>query len=190
LTESGNTHQFSFTTDWFSNHILVWDRTIAPHLAAIDSANVLEVGAFEGRSSVWFLGNFPSLRLTVIDPWAFTDGASDDTFSRFSANISPYGDRVTVMRGKSQLMRTLRDQEYDVIYLDGDHTSAAVIHDAVLAYELVKPGGLLIFDDYGGGDRTIKWPKPAIDFFGEAYGALMRVELVSDTYQRIYKRLT
>jgi methyltransferase family protein len=187
--ESGSASQFSFTTDWFSNHIPVWERTISPHLVAVNDAKVLEVGAFEGRSSVWFLSNFASLRLTVIDPWAFTDGASDDTFNRFRANISPFSDRVTVMRGKSQLMRTLRDQEYDVIYLDGEHTSAAVIHDAVLAYELLKPGGLLIFDDYLGGDKSVKWPKPAVDFFQAAYGVLKRVELISDTYQRIYKRL-
>jgi predicted NAD/FAD-binding protein len=187
--ESEKANQFSFTTDWFSNHQVVWDRTITPHLAAIDGAKVLEVGAFEGRSCIWFLRNFPSLSLTVIDPWSFTDGASEETFNRFSANISPFSERVKVMRGKSQLMRTLPDQEYDVIYLDGDHTSAAVIHDAVLAYELLKPGGLLIFDDYLGGDRSIKWSKPAIDFFGAAYGALFRVELVSDTYQRVYRRL-
>lgn len=181
-------HQFLFTADWFSANVPVWDRVVTPHLRAIDRPRVLEVGAFEGRASTWFLGNFALLNLTVIDPWAFTDGATDETFSRFSHNVSQFSDRVTVMRGTSKLMRTLGDCEYDVIYVDGEHTSAAVMHDAVLAYELLKAGGLLIFDDYLGGDKSVKYPKPAIDLFHAAYGVLGKIEILSDGYQRIYRK--
>jgi predicted O-methyltransferase YrrM len=181
-------HQFSFTADWFSNNIPIWDRVVAPHLRAIDRPRVLEVGAFEGRSSTWFLSNFALLKLTVIDPWALTDGANDETFKRFSHNVSPFRDRVAVMRGTSQLMKTLPDCEYDVIYIDGDHTSAAVMHDAVIAYDLLKTSGLLIFDDYLGGDRSVKYPKPAIDLFHAAYVVLGKIEILSDGYQRIYRK--
>jgi hypothetical protein len=86
-------------------------------------------------------------------------------------------------------MRKLKDCEYDVIYIDGEHTSSAVLHDAILAYELVKIGGLMIFDDYQGGDKSLMYPKPAVDFFHDAYGALKKLELVSDSYQRIYRKL-
>ena len=86
-------------------------------------------------------------------------------------------------------MRSLPDREYDLIYIDGEHTSAAAIHDAILAFELLKVDGLLIFDDYLGGDKSFMYPKPAVDFFHEAYGALNRLELISDGYQRIYKKL-
>ena len=182
-------YQPTFSQDWFSHNKPTWEKTITPYLKAIDSPKILEVGVFEGRSSLWFLSNFPALVLTVIDPWAFTNDASEDTYNRFKSNISPFNDRVTVMRGTSQLMRTLQDKEYDVIYIDGEHTSSAVLHDAILAYELVKIGGLLIFDDYQGGDKSLMYPKPAVDFFHEAYGALNKIELVSDSYQRIYKKL-
>ncbi|SNT13945.1 Methyltransferase domain-containing protein [Noviherbaspirillum humi] len=180
--------QPSFTTDWFSHNIPTWEQVISPHLRSLPSPKVLEVGAFEGRSSVWLLQNFPALRLTVIDPWAFTNDASEDTFKRFKNNVAPYSERVSVMKGKSQLMRSLPDREFDLVYIDGEHTSAAVIHDAVLGFELLKVGGLMIFDDYQGGDKTVMYPKPAVDFFHQAYGALNRLELISDSYQRIYRK--
>ena len=38
-------------------------------------------------------------------------------------------------------------QKYDIIYIDGSHEARDVLEDAVLAYRLLKIGGLLIFDD-------------------------------------------
>ncbi|QDZ28864.1 class I SAM-dependent methyltransferase [Noviherbaspirillum sp. UKPF54] len=182
-------HRPIFSADWFSHNIPIWERIVSPHLLATATPNVLEIGAFEGRSSLWFLENFPQLTLTVIDPWNFTASATDETYDRFKSNIEPYTARVTIHRDKSEFARSLKSNQFDAIYIDGEHTSAAVLHDAIICFELLKAGGLLIFDDYLGGDRSIMYPKPAIDFFGEAYGALKKVELVSDNYQRIYRKL-
>lgn len=182
-------HQSTFSQDWFSHNIVLWEQYIVPHLKSVDYPKVLEIGAFEGRSSVWLLQNVPTLRLTVIDPWNFTANASDETFSRFRSNISPYIDRVEICRGKSELARSFTSNQFDAVYVDGEHTSAAVLHDAVISYELLKVGGLLIFDDYLGGDKSIMYPKPAVDFFQDAYTALHKIELISDGYQRIYKKL-
>jgi len=182
-------HQPTFSQDWFSHNIVLWQRHVAPHLISIDNPKVLEIGAFEGQSSVWFLQNIPTLRLTVIDPWNFTASSSDETFNRFKLNISPYIDRVEILRGKSELAKSLASNQFDAVYVDGEHTSAAVLHDAVISYELLKVGGLLIFDDYLGGDKSIMYPKPAVDFFQDAYIALRKIELISDGYQRIYRKL-
>lgn len=182
-------HKPTFSADWFSHNIPRWDAVIKPHLQSIESPTVLEIGSFEGRSTLWFLENFPQLTITVIDPWGFTNNASDDTFMRFKSNIEPYASRVTIHRGKSEIARSLPNAKFDVIYIDGEHTSAAVLHDAVICFELLKIGGLLIFDDYLGGDKSLMYPKPAVDFFHESYGALKKIELVSDDYQRIYQKL-
>lgn len=182
-------YQPTFSQDWFSHNIVLWQQHVAPYLKSIDCPKVLEIGAFEGRSSVWLLENIQTLRLTVIDPWDFTANASNEIFNCFKSNISPYSDRVEILRGKSDLAKSLPSNEFDAIYIDGEHTSAAVLHDAVIGYELLKIGGLLIFDDYLGGDKSIMYPKPAVDFFQDAYAALHKVELISDGYQRIYKKL-
>lgn len=179
----------TFTSDWFSHNIPAWEATVTPHLRQIDRPRILEIGVFEGRSTVWLLDNFPAAHLTAIDPWAYTDGADEVTYERFMSNIRPYSDRVKVIRGKSQIARTFPEKEFDLVYVDGDHRAAAVLHDAVIAFEILKPGGLIIFDDYLGGDHSINYPKPAIDLFHDAYGAMNRIKLVSDAYQRIYKKL-
>lgn len=178
----------TFTTDWFSGNLPTWEAIVAPHLRSIDVPSVLEIGAFEGRASCWFLSNFPTLLLTVIDPWAFTDGADSDTFERFKANTLPYNDRLVVLRETSQCLRMVWGS-FHVIYVDGAHNSCSVMHDAVLSYALLRPGGLLIFDDYGAGDG-VAFPRPAIDLFDAAYGQQGKIERVSDGYQRIYRKLT
>jgi hypothetical protein len=46
------------------------------------------------------------------------------------------------------------DQTYDLIYIDGDHRLAGVTKDVAAARLKIKPGGLLIFNDYSMWDCT------------------------------------
>ena len=69
-------------------------------------------------------------------------------------------------------MLTNRGAEYfDWIYVDGSHEAPDVLADAVLAFMLLRPGGLLVFDDYlwAMPDAPVadfyQLPKPAIDAF-------------------------
>ena len=57
--------------------------------------------------------------------------------------------------------------EYDLVYIDGSHDAADVLTDAVLAWSLLKPGGILGFDDYGWHvfPEPEKRPGPAVDAF-------------------------
>jgi hypothetical protein len=52
-------------------------------------------------------------------------------------------------------------------YIDGSHESADVLEDAVLAWRVLKPGGLLGFDDCGWrvGAAPEHWPAPGVDGF-------------------------
>ncbi|MDE2422938.1 MAG: hypothetical protein KGN31_01865 [Betaproteobacteria bacterium] len=61
-----------FSQDWFSNNIDSWHQYVLPQLKRIKFPQCLEIGAFEGRSSVFLLENIPGLHLTVVDPWCFT----------------------------------------------------------------------------------------------------------------------
>ncbi len=182
-------HSPTFTSDWFSGNLSVWDTYIKPHLLTLSEPKILEIGAFEGRSSLYFLSNFPKLKLTVIDPWRSTDGASEDTFYRYQKNVKKFKKRVKIFRNFSfEILGKFNNSSFDCIYIDGDHKSIAVIHDAVLSYNLIKNDGLIIFDDYLGGDRSEQFPKPAIDFFHKLYADSGSVSLIYDGYQRIYKK--
>jgi predicted O-methyltransferase YrrM len=63
------------------------------------------------------------------------------------------------------------DTEYDFIYIDGDHTAAGVMKDAVDADRHLKVGGIMAFDDYTWSmeGHPLLDPKPAIDAFLAVY---------------------
>ena len=56
---------------------------------------------------------------------------------------------------------------YDFIYIDGSHEAKDVLMDAVLAWGLLKVGGVMAFDDYEGDGylEPEALPKIAIDGF-------------------------
>lgn len=80
---------------------------------------------------------------------------------------------------------------FDVIYIDGCHEPAAVLCDACQAWMLLKPGGVLIFDDYAWhlvSQRPARTsPKAAIDAFLETYS--MQLIVLELDYQCIVQKL-
>lgn len=57
--------------------------------------------------------------------------------------------RVQQHRGlSSEILRRFPDGHFNWIYVDANHTHAAVREDAEAAARKVKPGGLLIFNDF------------------------------------------
>lgn len=191
----------NFTADWHSHNIPHWRRILEPYRGQPD-VRVLEIGSFEGRSTVWLLENVlthETARIDCID--TFKGSAEhrrmgldlDDLHVQFLMNIEPHRDKVSVFRGPSQDI--LRDRwlalgSYDLIYIDGSHKAADVLEDAVLSFRLLKVGGLMIFDDYawsGGGPTEFDNPKRGVDAFYHAYGNQLKRADVS--YQAIFERV-
>jgi predicted O-methyltransferase YrrM len=143
-----------FTQDWFSRHIPLWERILAPYVAK--PVRALEIGVFEGRSTVWLLDRVlthPDAGLT----WVDTFGGSPENRgldlseleNRFRANTARFGAKLTGHVGRSQdVLRGLVGEQFDLVYIDGSHEAADVLSDAVLAWPLLKVDGVLGFDDY------------------------------------------
>lgn len=138
---------YTFTSDWFTKHIPTWNRLLS-ELKGKPGLSYLEIGVWEGRSFFWVLDHIlthPSSRAIAID--IFT-GAEEQ---RFLDNLrrSGHASQINVIKGYSQQkLRELQLNSIDLIYIDGDHRSKGVIMDAVLSWDLLKEGGILIFDDY------------------------------------------
>jgi hypothetical protein len=153
----------------------------APYLTPDPSTpfRYAEVGAFYGANMISvaeIYGTHPESTLIAIDPW--TDyaeypeykGQQTTIYDAFQRNLSACGlsDRVTVSRGYSRdVLPTLKDDWFDVIYIDGNHEPEYVLEDAVLAFRKVKVGGMLIFDDYGWGGPDLT--QRGIDGFLSGY---------------------
>jgi predicted O-methyltransferase YrrM len=178
------TKGYSFTADWMSNNIPNWEAWLTSFRGQ-PGLVMLEIGSFEGRSAIWFLENIlsdPTAHLTCIDlfdaPWDL----------RFDHNIRVYGQvsKVTKMRGRSEdlLPAVAAASSMDIIYVDGSHRACDVLLDAVLAWRLLKPTGVMIFDDYLGGrpnSEPSERPQMAIDLFLEIFAG--QYTLVGKGYQ-------
>jgi len=196
-------HRYHFTRDWFSSSIDQWRCLLAP-IAGSPGLRFLEVGVYEGRATVWLLRNVlghPSARLDCVDPfeWRVRDGRPaqsqmQDVKRRFHRNVEATGapHKVRLIEARSEdALCTLPARSYDCVYLDGSHRSADVLSDAVLAFRLLKPSALLLFDDYGlaasrGIPESLDDPKAGIDAFLHVYAR--RVEVVSAGYQVAIRR--
>jgi predicted O-methyltransferase YrrM len=159
---------YEFTQDWVGKRPDIWSKVFEPHIG--DPVRMLEIGSFEGRSTVWFLDNVlthPEARIVCVDTFSGGVEHSDLDLSeleqRFDRNMAGHAPKVTKAKGSSRVvLRELPFESFDIAYVDGSHEAADVLADAVLVWDLVKPGGLVVFDDYGWEPDG---PKVALDAF-------------------------
>jgi predicted O-methyltransferase YrrM len=165
-----------FTAAWFEDQ-----REVVAHFLHADSnceLHILEIGAYEGRGTVFYIDNYlqhPKSTITSIDPFCLSDVTTpltDQTYKRFLSNVarSNYPNKLELhkqysLRVLPQLI--MQDKQYDYITIDGSHLCSDVLVDACLAYRLLKPEGIMFFDDYDNdmADTEANVPKKAIDSF-------------------------
>jgi predicted O-methyltransferase YrrM len=180
---------FQFTADWFGGNIENWQRFLS-HLVGQANIAFLEIGCYEGRATIWLLGNVLTHETAKID---CIDVFYDESCERrFEHNIrTALGDKkVKKIKGSSQeILRHLPFHHYDVIYIDGSHAAPDVLEDAVLAFRLLKHGGIMIFDDYewDAHQDQLLLPKMAVNAFLEIYQR--QYYLVHMGYQVILTKL-
>jgi predicted O-methyltransferase YrrM len=156
-----------YTQDWVSRNEPVFRRLLG-HLKDKPDVEALEIGSFEGRSAVWFLTHIltdQSASITCVDLF---DERLDQYFDH-NIGVSGVGDKVIKRKGKSQeVLRGMpRRPEFDFIYVDGCHLATCTLADAVLAWDLLEVGGVMIFDDYTWNEERppVERPKAAVDAF-------------------------
>lgn len=161
--------------DWVSNKLKHWLPILAPMRAM--PLKILEIGSYEGRSALFFLSYFPHATIICIDP--FFGGRE----AIFDNNLAPYADRLTKIRDFSlpaliDLRQT--EEEFDLVYIDGNHERESVLMDSVLVWGMLKLNGILIWDDYGGKYKRDhpNWDHPtsAVNGFLVAYADEYREE--------------
>jgi predicted O-methyltransferase YrrM len=146
-----------FTHDWFDNNIPIWTEKLAAFKAQHSNPNILEIGSFEGRSTLFLLTHLSGSHITVMDIWAGGDehqtgAALSPVEMRFDSNVAEFRDRITKIRGKSAeylgALLSAGPSQFDLIYIDGSHYADDVMIDATLSWLLLRPQGMMIFDDY------------------------------------------
>jgi predicted O-methyltransferase YrrM len=91
----------------------------------------------------------------------------DRIFEFYRDRTSKYNPRLGWFRGTTMEFLRYDEEQYDFIYIDADHTAVGVLLDAELSWDLLRPKGILAFDDYqwsdGKGDAYR--PMPGINSF-------------------------
>ncbi|WP_185155389.1 class I SAM-dependent methyltransferase [Rudanella paleaurantiibacter] len=141
---------FDFTSDWTTYNYSNWEQWFTRYRNA-PNLRILEIGSFEGRSAVWFLQNVlthPTAQLVCVDPMPWP---VNPPRPRFMHNISLTGKagQVTLIQERSEIaLLQLPPASFDIIYIDGAHEAINVLADGIYSWELLKVGGLMLFDDY------------------------------------------
>ena len=169
---------YDFTADWFTHVQEAWEQIVDQ----LRPDMLLEIGAYEGRASCFLIeraGAMHPIELHCIDSW---EDEAEPAEARFDRNVeaarAAAAHPVRLVKHKARSAEALprliaegRAGSYDLIYVDGSHRAADVLFDAVLAFELLKVEGVMIFDDYlwqserPGAQDHFNLPKPAIDAF-------------------------
>jgi predicted O-methyltransferase YrrM len=118
--------------------------------SAIGAKAVAEIGTGTGVSGLWLLrGMQADGVLTSVDLEAEHQRLARETFS--AAEYAPQRFRLIAGAGLDVMPR-LTDAGYDLVFLDGDKTEYGEYLDQ--AMRLVRPGGIIVFDNALWNDRV------------------------------------
>lgn len=111
---------------------------------------IVEIGAWQGRSSIalaWF-----GRTTFSIDPWDCSGGGQykwfkGNLFETWQENTRNAGVSPIPLVGTSEQVNRTWTEAIDLLFIDGDHSYAAVKKDFTQWSPFLKPGGTIVFDD-------------------------------------------
>ena len=116
------------------------------------------------------------------------DRNNESTFLTFKNSISEYVESERCHFGRQTSSEYLRfllqsnlHESFDIILVDGFHNAKCVMEDFIHSNLLIKPGGLILFDDYSWVPR---WERQAFKGVPEVKKA---VDFVIKTWSDEYK---
>lgn len=172
-----------------------WTNII--HIDKTQPINYLEIGVFYGANLISFAENYANhkdTKLYCIDPWLdYHDypeykNSQENTYTTFIQNIKncKHKDKIIIKRGFSNIeVLNLKDDFFDIVYIDGNHEPEYVLEDAVLSFRKLKQNGIMIFDDYGWGGKDLT--QRGIDAFISGYYKKIKVLGLQDSQMFIQK---
>ncbi len=118
---------------------------LVPLVELIKPKQVLEIGAYAGVSAEVFL--LHGADVISVDPWP-----DDGVFEACMRRLKPYPSWGFIRGESPAALLPLFGRAFDLIYIDGDHSYAAVRADIQAARWLVAPNGWIGGHDYAGPD--------------------------------------
>lgn len=114
--------------------------------------NVMEIGFNSGFSSLLMLLTNPNICITCFDL-----GEHTYTIPCYEKLKETFGDKINIIIGNSMVTLQNIPDIYDLIHIDGGHSTEVADSDIKNSYRLSKQGTILIMDDYDFGNLHQLW---------------------------------
>ena len=193
-------NDYIFSNNWFDKNKTIWSQLFQQ----LNPTRILEVGSYEGKSTTFIVESLASLNdieIHCVDSWeggiehkqgGYVESNMPEVETRFKHNMkiamnkSSRTVKLKLHKGLSNkelptLVANDMQEYFDFIYIDGSHQAPDVLLDAILGFELLRIGGIIVFDDYlwqeplPGGTDPIRCPKISIDAFTNIYCRKLRI---------------
>lgn len=103
----------------------------------------LEIGVNEGGSAEAVLGTGTVESAILVDNWCYESSGLEKAKKRIGDN----GSKAKFLTGDSKQVLPTINGQFDMIYVDGDHTAEGCGFDMQESLRLLAPDGVMVVDD-------------------------------------------
>jgi hypothetical protein len=113
-----------------------------------------EIGVYKGDNAEFILSIIQPKMLYLVDPWNnFLDQDSNEIIGEVQyletqQRLKEYGNKRLIKKTSLEASKLFKDEEFNFVYIDADHSYDGVSQDLHLWYSKVKNGGILSGHDY------------------------------------------
>lgn len=120
---------------------------------------IIEIGSYIGESTMIFADRFKEV--VSVDPYindydledaACSFAPFDKVYEQFVRNTLSIPNIKSIRETSENAFSILKDQQWDMVYIDGLHTFEGVSFDIAHYKTIIKPGGFICGHDYGWGN--------------------------------------
>jgi predicted O-methyltransferase YrrM len=124
-----------------------------------EDLNIVEIGCYCGHSTLIINSCFKNATINCVDPWTMyrEEGSTYDLDNQaeelreaeevFDANVKPHSNIKKNKMASIEFAAAVQNESLDLVYIDGDHSYAAVKQDIIIWMPKVKVGGVIAGHD-------------------------------------------
>ena len=108
---------------------------------------ICEIGVYSGIAALSFLAACPGAEYVGIDNLSVETANGVNMVAKTGETLTSLGYRSKIIVANSQSLESLPDGPYDLIHVDGLHSTEGTAHDVRMAWQALAPQGIIVIDN-------------------------------------------
>ena len=170
-----------FSTYWFLNNYKIIGSFLPEDYNK--TFKYLEIGSFEGLSSLFVLSYWKNANITCVDTWQTSKDKSqildfnfENVEKKFDSNLQDFSFKKIKNTSEGAFKQLSKKDSFDYIYIDGSHNGIDIFNDALASFKILNVGGIIIFDDINNIYNEIEMqPHDAFEKFYTLYKKKIKI---------------